>query len=177
MKARLAGAAVVAVLLALIGADAVRIARNWNAIKTVRTPAGTQAPDFDLPFLDGGRVHLAENRGSVVVLAFWATWCEPCRAEMPSMDKLRGALAGKPFEVLAVNVAEPLSRIEKFVDALPLGFPLLRDRDGAVAKAWQARILPASFLVGRDGKIRYFAYGELDWSSDAVRNKVMELIR
>lgn len=93
------------------------------------------------------------------------------------MERLKSSLAGEPFEVLGVNYAEPLSRIEKFAAAVPLGFPLLRDRDGAVAKAWRAKILPASFLVGRDGRIHYFVYGELDWSSEAVRAKVGELLR
>ena len=126
----------------------------------------------------GGRSHnLADYRGKVVLVNFWATWCEPCRAEMPSMDRLRNSLKGKPFEVLAVNLAEPLARIEKFVDSMPLGFPLLRDRDGAAGKAWKAKLLPASFLIGRDGRIRYVAYGELDWSSDAVRARVAELLQ
>ena len=93
------------------------------------------------------------------------------------MDRLRSSLKGKPFEILAVNLAEPLSRIEKFVDTMPLGFPLLRDRDGAAGKAWKAKLLPSSFLIGRDGKIHYVAYGEIDWTSDAVRARVAELLQ
>ena len=93
------------------------------------------------------------------------------------MERLRAALAGQPFEVLGVNMAEPLSRIEKFLAAVPVAFVLLRDRDGSVGKAWRAKLLPASFLVGRDGRIRYFVYGELDRSSEAVRAKVLELLR
>jgi peroxiredoxin len=96
---------------------------------------------------------------------------------MPSIDKLRSSLEGKPFAVLAVNLAEPLSRIEKFAASVPVGFPLLRDRDGTASKAWKAKLLPASFLIGRDGRIRYVAYGELDWSSDAVRARVAELLK
>ena len=76
-----------------------------------------------------------------------------------------------------MNLAEPLSRIEKFAATVPVGFPLLRDRDGEVSKAWKAKLLPASFLIGRDGRIRYVAYGELDWSSDAVRSRVAELLK
>jgi peroxiredoxin len=126
----------------------------------------------------GGKTHsLADYKGQVVLVNFWATWCEPCRAEMPSIDRLRSSLKGQPFQVLAVNLAEPLSRIEKFAATLPLGFPLLRDRDGAAGKAWKAKLLPASFLIGRDGKIRYVAYGELDWTSDAVRARVAELLQ
>jgi len=125
-----------------------------------------------------GRLHdLADYRGKVVLVNFWATWCEPCRAEMPSIDRLRRSLQGRPFEVLGVNLAEPLSRIEKYLDGMPLGFPLLRDRDSAASKAWKARLLPASYLVGRDGRIRYVAYGELDWSSEPVRKAVSELLQ
>ncbi|HYL25507.1 MAG TPA: TlpA disulfide reductase family protein [Burkholderiales bacterium] len=137
---------------------------------------GGPTPELELQDLAGKEHRLADYRGSVVLVNFWATWCVPCREEMPSIDRLRSSLKGKPFEVLAVNLAEPLSRIEKFVAAMPLGFPLLRDRDGTVSKAWRAKLLPASFLIGRDGRIRYVAYGELDWSSDAVRARVAELL-
>jgi len=138
---------------------------------------GGPTPALELEDLTGQVHRLADYRGKVVLVNFWATWCEPCRAEMPSIDGLRSALEGQPFQVLAVNLAEPLSRIEKFLGAMPLGFPLLRDRDGSVAKAWRARLLPASFLIGRDGRIRYVAFGELDWTSDAVRARVTDLLK
>jgi thiol-disulfide isomerase/thioredoxin len=138
--------------------------------------SGGPSPERALADLGGNEHRLADYRGSVVLVNFWATWCVPCREEMPSIDKLRSSLKGKPFEVLAVNLAEPLSRIEKFAAAVPVGFPLLRDADGTVSKAWKAKLLPASFLIGRDGRIRYVAYGELDWSSDAVRARVAELL-
>ncbi|MGQ0653465.1 MAG: TlpA disulfide reductase family protein [Betaproteobacteria bacterium] len=134
------------------------------------------APALALQDLGGTLHSLERHRGKVVLINFWATWCEPCRAEMPSMERLRKSLAGRPFEVLAVNLAEPRSRIEKFLDLMPLGFPILLDRDGSTAKAWRARILPASFLVGRDGRIRYVAYGELDWSAGPARERVLDLL-
>ena len=137
---------------------------------------GGATPALELEDMTGQVHNLADYRGKVVLVNFWATWCEPCRAEMPSIDGLRSALDGKPFQVLAVNLAEPLSRIEKFVSMMPLHFPLLRDRDGAAAKAWRARLLPASFLIGRDGRIRYVAYGELDWTSEPVRKVVDQLL-
>ena len=138
---------------------------------------GGATPPLALEDLAGRTHSLADYRGKVVLVNFWATWCVPCREEMPSIDKLRSSLKGKPFEVLAVNLAEPLSRIEKFAATVPVGFPLLRDRDGMVSKAWKAKLLPASFLIGRDGRIRYVVYGELDWSSDAVRARVAELLK
>jgi thiol-disulfide isomerase/thioredoxin len=138
---------------------------------------GGATPPLALEDLQGKPHDLADYRGKVVLVNFWATWCVPCREEMPSIDRLRSSLKGQPFEVLAVNLAEPLSRIEKFSAQMPLGFPLLRDRDGAASRAWKAKLLPASFLIGRDGRIHYVAYGELDWSSDAVRARVSELLK
>jgi peroxiredoxin len=138
---------------------------------------GGETPALALEDLKGKSHSLAEYKGKVVLVNFWATWCEPCRAEMPSIDRLRNSLKGKPFEVLAVNMAEPLSRIEKFSETMPLGFPLLRDRDGSVSKTWKAKLLPASYLIGRDGRIHYVAYGELDWSSAPVRARVNELLQ
>ena len=141
-----------------------------------RWPGGP-TPALELEDMEGQLHRLADYQGKVVLVNFWATWCEPCRAEMPSIDGLRSALDGKSFQVLAVNLAEPVSRIEKFMGTMPLRFPILRDRDGAVAKAWKARLLPASFLIGRDGRIKYVAYGELDWTSAPVRARVEELLK
>lgn len=143
----------------------------------LRPWSGGATPPLALEDLDGRMHSLADYRGKVVLVNFWATWCEPCRAEMPSMERLRAQLSGQPFAVLGVNMAEPLSRIEKFTAAVPVGFTLLRDRDGTTAKAWRARVLPASFLVGPDGRVRYYVYGELDWTSEAVLAKVRELLR
>jgi peroxiredoxin len=159
-----------------LAALAFALALTANAAE-LKPWAGGPAPALELEDLAGQTHRLADYKGKVVLVNFWATWCEPCRAEMPSMDGLRSAMEGRPFQVLAVNLAEPLSRIERFLGTLPLGFPLLRDRDGAVAKAWRARVLPASFLIGRDGRIRYVAYGELDWTSAPVRARVEELLK
>ena len=160
----------------LVALAAAFIALAAHAAELKRWEGGA-TPMLALEDLDGRTHRLADYRGKVVLVNFWATWCEPCREEMPSIDRLRSSLKGRPFEVLAVNMAEPLSRIEKFAAAMPLGFPLLRDRDGTVGKAWKARLLPASYLIDRDGRIRYVAFGELDWASDAVRARVTELLR
>ena len=137
---------------------------------------GGATPPLALQDLHGRTHRLADYRGKVVLVNFWATWCEPCREEMPSIERLRQSLAGKPFEVLAVNIGEPLGRIERFLEKMPLGFPMLLDRDTGAAKAWKARVVPATFLVGPDGRIRYAHYGELDWSSEPVRKRVAELL-
>ena len=159
--------------LALLLAGATSIA----AAAELKPWEGGATPALAVEDMKGKSHSLSEYKGKVVLVNFWATWCEPCRAEMPSIDRLRDALKGKPFAVLAVNMAEPLSRIEKFSETMPLGFPLLRDRDGSVSKAWKAKLLPASYLIGRDGRIHYVAYGELDWSSSPVRSRVDELLQ
>jgi peroxiredoxin len=159
-------AAAAALVLFAAGASAGEL-RPWT---------GGAAPALALTGLDGRSYDLGAYRGRVVLVNFWATWCEPCREEMPAMNALRRSLAGRPFEVLAVNLGEPESRIRRFLEAMPLDFPVLLDRDMAAAKAWQARILPASFVVGPDGHIRYSALGALDWNEERTRRRVVELL-
>jgi peroxiredoxin len=137
---------------------------------------GGGTPPLALQDLEGRAHGLEDYRGKVVLVNFWATWCEPCRDEMPSMNRLRASLAGRAFEVLAVNLAEPEPRIRRFMEQVPLDFPVLLDRDTAVAKAWQARILPASFVVGPDGRIRYSVLGEIDWTQERVRKAILEML-
>src|SRR5262249_31410678 len=141
--------------------------RPWN---------GGAAPSLALQTLDGKPVRLEDYRGKGVLLNFWATWCEPCREEMPSMNKLRAALAGRPFEVLAVNLGGNEPRIRRFLAQVPLDLPVLLDRDRTVAKAWRVRVLPASFLIGPDGRIRYSVIGEYNWSQEAVRSAIGALL-
>jgi len=138
--------------------------------------AGGDAPALALQDLDGKAHRLEAYRGKVVLVNFWATWCDPCREEMPSIDRLRESMQGKPFVVLSVNLAEPISRIRGYLQKMPVGFTVLLDRDMAVAKAWKARILPATYIIGPDGKVRYSYVGELDWSQESVRGKIAALL-
>jgi peroxiredoxin len=138
--------------------------------------AGGATPSLALQDVEGRLHRLDDYRGKVVLVNFWATWCEPCREEMPSMNRLRASLAGRPFEVLAVNLGESESRIKRFVEQLPLEFTVLMDRDSAAAKAWRARVLPMSFLVGPDGRIRYYVVGEIDWTQEHVRKTIQDML-
>ena len=160
----------------LVALVALALAATAGAAE-LRAWTGGPTPPLVLQDLHGRSHSLADDyRGKVVLVNFWATWCEPCLAEMPSIERLRQSLADRPFAVLAVNLGEPLGRIERFLEKVPLGFPTLLDRNTAAAKAWRARVVPASYLVGRDGRIRYVHYGELDWSSEPVRSRVLELL-
>jgi thiol-disulfide isomerase/thioredoxin len=120
---------------------------------------------------------LEEYRGRTVLVNFWATWCEPCRDEMPSIERLRKSLDPKRFVVLAVNVGEGARVARDFAEKMPVGFTFLLDRDARTSRAWGARVLPASFIVGPDGALRYSYYGALDWSRADVRAAIAELIK
>jgi thiol-disulfide isomerase/thioredoxin len=137
---------------------------------------GGAVPPLVLQGLDGRQHRLQDYRGKVVLVNFWATWCEPCREEIPSMNRLSASLAGQPFAVLAVNLAEPESRIRRFMEQVPMDFAILLDRDSGAARTWKARLLPASFVVGPDGRVRYSALGEIDWTGEGVRRAIQEML-
>src|SRR5712691_3847131 len=152
----------------------------WAALapaQALRPWSGGTAPPLELQDLDGSVHRLADYRGKTVLVNFWATWCAPCRAEMPSIEKLRRTMEGRPFAILAVNVGESGRVARDFAEKLPVAFTVLLDRDARASRAWGARVLPASFLVGPDGAIRYSYFGDLDWSSDEVRRRIESLIR
>lgn len=158
----------VALLLALALPAAAQELKPWS---------GGAAPPLELADLKGAKHRLADYRGSVVLINFWATWCAPCRDEMPSIERLRASLEGKRFAVLAVNLAEPQSRIVSFLEKVPVSFTVLLDRDTRTAKAWEAKLLPATYIVGPDGKIRYRYLGERDWSKPEVRKAIVDLLQ
>jgi thiol-disulfide isomerase/thioredoxin len=126
----------------------------------------------------GGKPHsLADYRNQVVLVNFWATWCEPCVEELASMQKLQERLSGRPFAVLLVNYGEARSRVVDFVGREAVRSTVLLDPNQDASRAWRVRVLPASFLVGRDGKVRYSVIGELDWASDDAIEVVQDLLR
>ena len=112
----------------------------------------------------------------MILLNFWATWCEPCRVELPTIERLRAALAGRPFVVLAVQMGGSARTARDTADSLGLRFPLLLDRDSAATTAWKVNVLPASFLIGPDGAVAFTHVGQMDWSSVKSRRRVEALI-
>lgn len=139
----------------------------WKAGKT---------PPLALSALDGSAWSLPQHRGRVVLVNFWATWCEPCRAEMPSMQALADRLGPDRLVVVGVNYQESEVRIQRFLATMPVKFTILLDRDGAAAKAWTRRIFPTSVLVGPDGRARTVVVGEFDWASEATEKLVRDLL-
>jgi len=138
---------------------------------------GRYAPEFKLTDINGKRVALSDLRGKVVLLNFWATWCGPCRAEMPSLGNLYEALKGKGFVVIAVSVDTSEKPVKPFVSEKRISFPVLMDKDKEVAfDQYGVFGLPTSFLIDRRGVIVEKFMGERDWGSSDIKNKVLRLL-
>jgi peroxiredoxin len=133
------------------------------------------APDFTLQDLDGNAVRLADLRGRPVIVNFWATWCPPCREEMPSMQRAWERLQPEGVALLAVNVGEDADTVFQFTGSYPVEFPILFDHDGAVSAAWPMRGLPTTFVVDPRGRIAYRAVGGREWDDPALLQPVLEL--
>lgn len=135
-------------------------------------PAALQLKDI------AGRMHnLGDYRGQVVLVNFWATWCPPCRAEMPSMWKLQNAFRGKPFRILAVNMAETDAEVNTFLpDRMKQDFVVLMDRDGAALKNWKVFAFPTSFIIDKRGRVRYGLFGATEWDSKENQKLIETLI-
>jgi thiol-disulfide isomerase/thioredoxin len=132
-------------------------------------PAGKPVPPLALPAHEGPAIDLAGLRGQVVVLNFWASWCEPCREELPSLELLATRHAGQGLAVLLVNFRETDRAIRRFLEAQALSLPILRDGDGGAAKDWGVRIYPTTFVVDRQGRVVFSVIGEVDWAGTAAR--------
>jgi thiol-disulfide isomerase/thioredoxin len=135
-----------------------------------------EPPALDLPDLGGNRHTLDSYRGQVVLVNFWASWCPPCLREMPSMQRLEKALQDRPFRLLAVNVRESRAKAWKFMKLLNVTFTTLLDSRGEAAEAWDVQIYPTSYLIDADGRMRYVAYGPVEWDSDDIVQRIEALL-
>ena len=125
----------------------------------------------------GRRVTLADFRGRALVLNFWASWCEPCRAEMPTLQQLPLVLGEDRVAVLAVNFKEGPRRIAQFTQAAGVTLPVALDPQGEVARAWGVKVFPTTVLIDPDGRARQRIRGEVDWSSHQALGWIEALLR
>jgi peroxiredoxin len=158
---------IVLVLLLVCGSLYICTAGNpqptYDSVKAVAP--GNPAPDFQLEDNNGNMVSLSGLRGKVVMVNFWATWCPPCRAEMPSMEKLNNAMAGEEFVMLAINIEENgRSSVAEFLQKTPHTFPILYDEQGVVQKLYGVYKFPESFVITKDGMIDDKVIGAIDWA-------------
>lgn len=133
-------------------------------------------PDFSVPSLDGKKISLKDFRGKVVFLNFWATWCVPCREEMPAMEKLYQEFKDKNFVVLAINVKDRKTEALKFVKELKLTYPIAFDPEGEVGLLYGAWGLPTTYLIGPKGEGLARAWGPAEWYSPQARKLIQQII-
>jgi len=140
-------------------------------------PSAKMAPDLRLPDLDGEVTALEAFRGQVVVVNFWATWCPPCRREMPSLERLLQKTAGEGVVVLAVNIGEDVDTVFPFVGTIEPApsFPLLFDSNAETLDEWGVRGLPTTFVVAPDGSIAYRAVGGREFDHPALVEQLLQL--
>lgn len=163
--------------LMLLSSTIVQAAAPLENVFVVPEVARHSASHFEIEKLDGGKAGLADYKGKLVLLNFWATWCIPCREEMPGMEALWQKYKEQGFVVLAVSVDEGAkSRIETFSKLLNLSFPILLDPESEVSDLYKVSNMPTSFLIDGDGKIISRVVGTEDWSSPAAVELVERLL-
>ena len=146
------------------------------AFPVSRPAEPTPAPDFELLDVTGRPVRLRELRNRVVLLNFWATWCAPCREEMPALQTLARELGPGGLTVVGVNFKESRRQVEAFIKEHGLSFPMLLDEDGRVSASYQVFALPVTFLVDRRGMIAGTVLGAPDWAGPGARAYLGQLL-
>ena len=133
--------------------------------------------DFSLTDINGKQVSLKDFQGKVIMLNFWATWCPPCRKEMPSMEVLYNKLKGRNFEMLAVNVQEDAKTVKDFINKNKYTFPVLIDTKAEAAARYQARSIPTTYIIDTNGKLAGGFIGAKEWDADNVIRIFTELTK
>jgi thiol-disulfide isomerase/thioredoxin len=139
-------------------------------------PKGHPTPALQLPSLDGPNWSLASAKGKPVLLNFWASWCPPCRDEMPSLELLATRHEAQGLQVLAINFRETDAAVRRFIADSAFSLPVLRDRDGAAAQAMGVRTFPTTVAIARSGQALFSVVGEVDWGGPTARQWMAELV-
>ena len=137
---------------------------------------GGPAPPLVLRDLDGRVVDLDAYRGRTVIVNFWATWCAPCVAEMPSLVLLREKYAKQGLDVIGVNLQENAARIRPFLAQHDIDFTVVRDHDGSARTAWGVNVYPSTFVIGPDQRVAFVVIGEADWTTAPLEPRIRQLV-
>ena len=137
----------------------------------------SSAPDFTLHSMGGPNLRLQEQRGRVVMINFWATWCGPCRQEMPHLNRLYDKYKASGFVLLGVNVDDDAKNAEVVATKLGVRFPVLLDSDKLVSKLYDLSTMPSTVLIDRDGKVRFVHRGYLSGYEDVYEKQIRELLK
>ena len=170
-------AAAAAVVILLAAHPAAYAQPNYGVIpKLEEMKDRPAAPDFTLVNPAGKKVSLHDFRGKVVFLNFWASWCGPCRGEMPGMDKLYREFKGKGFEIFAVNVKDKRDDALKFMKDLKISYPVALDPEGEIGLLYGAWAMPSTYLIDRKGVVLARMWGPADWYSADARKLIKTLV-
>ncbi|MBI4636671.1 MAG: TlpA family protein disulfide reductase [Candidatus Rokubacteria bacterium] len=166
------------VLALAIALPEVARADAFRELELIRPSRATAATDFTVPGLTGQTLRLSDFKGKVVLLNFWATWCPPCKEEMPSMERLYRRYKDKGFTILAVSIdSGSAAPVAAFVKKFGLTFPIGLDPEFAVANLYTVRALPSTFLIDRSGALTALAMGPRDFDSRAAHAVVEALLK
>jgi thiol-disulfide isomerase/thioredoxin len=135
-----------------------------SSLRRLTAASSAALPAFTLPNLAGVAFRLEERHDQLVLVHFFATWCEPCREELASLSRLQQGEHGARVAVVAVNVAEVSVRVRRFIEAAPVTFPVVLDADRAVTRAWGVSVLPTTFVLDSTLQPKLFVEGDLDWT-------------
>ena len=160
---------------AAAAADGPALAPLIKPLDLITYPPGTVPPALSGRTLDG-QVSLAELRGKVVILNFWASWCAECKPEMPVLDRLHRELTSKGLVVLGINAREDVAAVRRYAKELNLTFPLVLDPPGTINSAYGVVGLPTTFMVARDGRAVAFGVGPRDWGKPPARALIDALL-
>lgn len=147
------------------------------SLPAVAGVASKPAPAFSLPDASGNTISLDDFKGQVVLINFWASWCGPCRQEMPLLEALHQRYAPLGFTMLGINVEEDSSLADGFLRDTPVTFPILYDRENLVSKTYDVIAMPTSIIVDRQGEIRYVHHGYKPGYENDYQDQVRTLIR
>lgn len=166
------------IVVRLIAANGPGFVRGTSGGSSATVAAGRIAPDFKLAGLDGTSESLSDLRGKVVFLNLWATWCPPCREEMPSIQALRRQFAKTPdFVVLAVSEDSNPGQVADYIKKNNFNFRVLLDPRNMVGEAYDVSGLPESFVIGRDGRIVAHHVGPYDWANQDMHEALVDLLK
>lgn len=146
------------------------------AAPPARLGPGQPLPDLRLPTADGQMLSLASLKGKVVLIDFWASWCGPCRQSFPALSELYEELHASGLEVVAINLDEKREDANRFLAERPHAMPVVFDPGGTSAEALKVEAMPSSFLVGRDGRIRFVHVGYTEKTLQAYREEIAQLL-
>ncbi len=157
-------------------ADQDTIAPLIKPLNLIAYRAGTPPPPFDGKTPAARHYSLADLRGKVVIVNFWASWCAECRPEMPALERLHRDFASHGLVMIGVNAREDAAAIRRYAKELALTFPLIVDKDGKINALYGVVGLPATFIIGRDGRAVAFAVGTREWASAPARALIEALL-